>query len=450
MSTQITLQRASESLRAHISTVRFFWLGLALILLIALSSATPLPAHAATFTVTNTNNSGTGSLRQAITDANNTPGADTITFNVTGTITLNGQFPGITGDLTITGPGASSLTIDGNNVGRAFYINSGVNVTISGITITKGKVTGTDLGGAIRNHGTLTVNNCTFSSNSAYAGSAIHSTGTLNVTDSTFSSNTASDRGTINNTGTLNVTNSTFSGNSAPWGNIHNDGTATVTNSTFTGNSAIGGGGILNETGTLTVTGSTFSNNVLPSDESYGGGIDNTATATVTNCTFTGNYAVAGGGIGNWGTLTVINSTFSGNSATHGGGVYISSSRGTATLNNTIIANSTTGGNCFGPPTATSTNNLSTDASCTPGFIQRTLAEIALGALTGTPAYFPLNASSAAIDTGTNTGCPATDQRGETRPLDGNGDGTAVCDIGSYEYKPFVPTNFLYLPLVLR
>ena len=37
---------------------------------------------AATFTVTNTNNSGSGSLRQAIIDANNTPGLDMITFNI--------------------------------------------------------------------------------------------------------------------------------------------------------------------------------------------------------------------------------------------------------------------------------------------------------------------------------------------------------------------------------
>jgi hypothetical protein len=39
---------------------------------------------AATFTVTNTNDSGAGSLRQAILDANATPGADTIVFNIPG------------------------------------------------------------------------------------------------------------------------------------------------------------------------------------------------------------------------------------------------------------------------------------------------------------------------------------------------------------------------------
>ncbi len=42
----------------------------------------PLAARAATFTVMNTNDSGPGSLRQAILDANSTPGADTIVFNI--------------------------------------------------------------------------------------------------------------------------------------------------------------------------------------------------------------------------------------------------------------------------------------------------------------------------------------------------------------------------------
>lgn len=40
------------------------------------------PARANTYNVTNTSNSGSGSLRQAITDAYNNPGADIITFDV--------------------------------------------------------------------------------------------------------------------------------------------------------------------------------------------------------------------------------------------------------------------------------------------------------------------------------------------------------------------------------
>ena len=49
-------------------------------------------SRAEIFTVTNTNSSGAGSLMQAVTDADNTAGADTIIFaaNVRGTISNNG------------------------------------------------------------------------------------------------------------------------------------------------------------------------------------------------------------------------------------------------------------------------------------------------------------------------------------------------------------------------
>ena len=47
---------------------------------------------------------------------------------------------------------------------------------------------------------------------------------------------------------------------------------------------------------------------------------------------------------------------------------------------------------------------------------------------------YELGAASPAIDAGNNTACPATDQRGNLRPIDGDGDTTATCDSGAYEY----------------
>ena len=100
-------------------------------------------AHAATLTVTNNNNSGPGSLRQAIADANS---GDTITFDpgiLPGTITLtSGSYLIVDKDLTIDGPGASDLAIDGNNASRVFLISGGT-VAISDVTIQNGSVSET-------------------------------------------------------------------------------------------------------------------------------------------------------------------------------------------------------------------------------------------------------------------------------------------------------------------
>jgi hypothetical protein len=54
------------------------------VLLASLMLAVGEARASTTFTVTNTNDSGAGSLRQAILDANNTPGADVINFNILG------------------------------------------------------------------------------------------------------------------------------------------------------------------------------------------------------------------------------------------------------------------------------------------------------------------------------------------------------------------------------
>src|SRR5207244_10486254 len=74
--------------------------------------------EAATFTVTNTNDSGAGSLRQAILDANEITGTDTITFNIPGsgvhTISPTSPLPQISDSVVIDGytqPGASPNTL---------------------------------------------------------------------------------------------------------------------------------------------------------------------------------------------------------------------------------------------------------------------------------------------------------------------------------------------------
>ena len=73
-----------------------------------------LQASAATITVDSTADPaeiGKTTLRDAITAANATAGADTIAFSVTGTILLESALPNLSDDVTISGPGANVLTV---------------------------------------------------------------------------------------------------------------------------------------------------------------------------------------------------------------------------------------------------------------------------------------------------------------------------------------------------
>jgi hypothetical protein len=112
------------------------------------------------------------------------------------------------------------------------------------------------------------------------------------------------------------------------------------------------------------------------------------------------------------------------------GGLHVDSH--VTNLVNTIIANSTSGGDCSGT-LATNTNNLIEDGSCSPMLS----GDPNLGPLAdngGPTQTFALLANSPAIDAGHDNTCDDNpgpnnlDQRGVTRP---NG---AHCDIGSYEY----------------
>src|SRR6266581_2106161 len=210
--------------------------------------AVATPAHAATITVTNTNDSGAGSLRQALTDANN---GDTITFAVTGTIGLTSGELVVDKSITISGPGADNLAVNGNAAYRVFYIAPGNTITISGLTITNGRATAgypDNVGAGIDNEfARLSVNNCTISGNIASYGGA----GIFNDGAGIFKNGSDQDEGA---TAVLQVSNSTISGNSAQHGggiaNFNEGGTATVeiSNTTFSGNSAPQGGGIWNYT----------------------------------------------------------------------------------------------------------------------------------------------------------------------------------------------------------
>ncbi len=194
-----------------------------LLLLPSLLAATP--AHAATIVVTSLADAGacpsatTCTLRGALAAAS---AGDTIQFGVAGTVNLSSTLV-VTRNVTIQGPGAPSLIVDGRGAVRVFEVEAGVQATFSGITIQNGKVSDTGNNGAgILNRGALTVHNSVVANNRTdAAGGGIFSENSvsetfLSVVNSTLRDNRAGSSGGgiwNGNLGTLSVTGSTLHDN---------------------------------------------------------------------------------------------------------------------------------------------------------------------------------------------------------------------------------------------
>jgi hypothetical protein len=275
------------------------------------------------------------SLRAAIRHANTNgnSGTDTIVLQGGSTYTLSirgrGEDNALTGDLDIRSnvritTNATTLgsvaTVQGGAFwdDRIFDVRAGV-VQIENLQIANGHVD-FDIGGGIRNQGTLTLVNSTVTGNSANSGGGgIFNQGTLTLINSIVAGNSArtgSSGGGIANGGTLTLSSSTIRSNDASrdGGGIHNSLNATLTNSTVSENAAfLSGGGIAN-LGTLELTGTTVSSNraEVPDDTS-GGGIVNQGRLSVSKSTISSNV---GAGIFNTAPavdLTLTNSTVSSN-----------------------------------------------------------------------------------------------------------------------------------------
>lgn len=306
---------------------------LVLALSIALGVAAPNVSSAATYMVMNTNDSGTGSLRQAVLDANDNAGADEILFDsfITGsTINLNSEII-ISDSLTITGPtpnDASSIILDALNSNRHiksdFPENSGQTITLENMTIQNGSYTSSATyfgygGGAVFvKNGDLTINHGNISNNSTsgiwdQGGGLYVLSGNLDLNNTTVSGNSTlgarGDGGGFSlSTGDITLKNSTISGNiserrgggfSAFYGNT------SLIQSTVSSNKTNGsgndGGGIFSFQSSITLIQSSVVNNqnfgaaggisVNMSDENTGVALINSILSNNSNTVFnTGNF----------------------------------------------------------------------------------------------------------------------------------------------------------------
>jgi hypothetical protein len=210
-------------------------------------------------------------------------------------------------------------------------------------------------------------------------------------------------------------------------------GTTIVENFIVENSTSSNSGAIYIVNGNFTLKRSTLRNNVATSN---GAGIflDNGAL-TVINSTISGNRAnSSGGGIyasNNSGTsVTLQNSTIAYNQASAGGG--ISRTNGTFNITNTILANNsgTSSPDCSGTIAQANYNIIENISGCsiTSGSNNLNVDPQLDGSLTGTMLVHMPFASSPALNTGTSSGCPATDQLGTVRPQGSS------CDIGAVEF----------------
>ena len=454
----------------------------------------PTSSPAATITVNDTSDAngsvstGKCTLREAIIAANtDTPvdgcpagsGDDTIILPA-GTYTLsiagaeeNAAQTGdldITGNLTLAGAGKESTIIDGGGIDRVLHVDpacAGIVVNISGITVRNGAAPDSAdsnevNGGGIFNCGTLILSDSVITGNKASnvgLGGGIFNKGTLSGRSVAVNANTqAFMGGGIYNAGTLMFTNSTIDGNATAYANssgggIGNEGTASLFDVTVSNNTARGsGGGITNGgSGYLRLVDSTVSGNTALND--YGGGIANQSVLDVTNSTISGNSArTTGGGVWNNNLMSMANVTVANNQVSigPGGGIYLYNP-GILDIENTLLANNIAAAvknNCSAPTGSLTSYGYNLEDADTCGLTapgDRTNVNPLLGPLQnngGMTLTHALLAGSPAIDAGNPAGCTAeggtrallNDQRSYTRPVDGNGDGTATCDVGAYEY----------------
>ena len=417
-------------------------------------------------------NSGTGTIQGNSQIQNNQAGSGGGITIFGGTLTINDSL--IYMNETTTGTGG-------------IYVSSGASVILNNTNISNNETTGAStLGGGVTVFGSFEMDGGELALNIApYAGGGLvaYSGSTVDIYNAYINGNHVTEdpsfgggiynlSGQVTLDGTTVATNyvsGTASSLSKGGGIYSSGGDLTLIDSLINENDAFdSGGGVFFSSGALTVTNSIFRGNETTGTNSAGGGlfIGSSSTATVKQAEFSSNVATDnGGGIHNQGALTLENVTISGNSSGIGAGILTTGTDTTDILNSTISSNSVPSGtssgglvaynsvtiknsivsgndndeclNHSGSAITSNGYNISSDNTCGfSGTGDQVNTDPLLGALADNGGFTKthlLTPGSPAIDTGTNTGCPATDQRGLSRPQDGDDNSSEVCDIGAYE-----------------
>ncbi len=255
----------------------------------------------ATFSVTTTADSGPGSLRQAILDANASPGEDLIAISANGTLYLLSPLPTIVEAVTLQGPGADLFRIDAQQQFRVLNI-AAAPVTIAGLTVQHGRLSGPSENGAgIHTQGLLTLSNV-----------------------SVLSNTTANHGGGVRAPAGLVISNSLFANNHAPTGiggAVYGHSFALIDGAQFISNSARNDGGAANLLHNVAIRRSLFANNQCTGGSCDGGALFTFSTTTIEHVEFRGNAAQNhGGALNTAGTLTLTHSLFEGNQSVFSAG----------------------------------------------------------------------------------------------------------------------------------
>ena len=290
---------------------------------LALYLLTATPARAVTFDVNSFDDqpdvvlngfcvaaNGFCTLRAAIMESAN---VDTVVNLPSGLYPLSAQIivaadPDALNSLELRGAGARSTIVDAGDNGRHFDLSLTVNkpVTLSGLTLRNGQVTGGTSGGSITSSAVLMIEDCIIEGNSAIGGSGggiavVNSQ--MFVRRSTIRGNSAWFGGGIKLASTAPpsaVIDSTISGNASTYdgGGIWIDSGLFLQNSTLSGNSSGDNGGGINNFGTVSTFNVTIANNQAASDGNagLGGGVYNEGNFNLNNSVLGGNFV---GTVGN-------------------------------------------------------------------------------------------------------------------------------------------------------